>query len=77
MEDKRRREIVVAKTTGKRKKDVMIKKKNLKAEVYIEKVLTRKEREIQSMLTDCKRKKGKRGKKAIVRYMKIYVEQKW
>lgn len=52
-------------------------KRELKTGVYIEDDLTWKEREMQRKLREIARQKREEGKRAIVKYKGISIEQKW
>ena len=52
-------------------------KRELKTGVYIEDDLTWKEREMQRKLREIARQKREERKRAIVKYKRISVEQKW
>ena len=54
----------------------MRRKRELKTGVYIEDDLTWKEREMQTKLREIARQKREEGKRAIVKYKGISIEQK-
>lgn len=64
--DKRIETVVAKLKERKNKKQIMIRKKNLKIEVYIDDDITRKEREIQGKLKRLAGEKRREGKKTTV-----------
>lgn len=55
------------------KKNIMMKKKNLKKGIYIDDDLTRREREIQGKLRRMAMEEKEKGKEVKVSYMKMYI----
>lgn len=59
------------------KREIMVRKRDLKSGVYIEDDLTRKERVIQNQLREKAREKRREGQRVKIEYMRINIEDKW
>lgn len=59
------------------KREVMIRKKELRTGIFIDNDLTRKEREMQKQLKDIAKEEKEKGNNVKINYGKIYVKDKW
>ncbi|XP_018307231.1 trichohyalin-like [Mycetomoellerius zeteki] len=59
------------------KREIMVKKKELKSGIFIDDDLTRKEREIQKYLREKATEENRKGNKTRVGYRKIFLKDRW